>query len=521
MQAENIIRDLRAKNINPIEVLFLNSMEIEVRINKEDFKAACLFMHTKLSSSVMALFAVDKRQVNGNFEIRCVFLAKEIPLWVSIVISVAEGFLSFDSLACDIYSSALFERQIKEMFGIIPEGNPDQRSLVLHEEVCPEGTLPLRKDFTPVQAVSKKEYQFNKVEGDGIFEIPVGPVHAGIIGPGHFHFSVAGEPIVNLELRLGFTHRGVEKLFEGKTLEQGLKLSECVVGDSVIGYSWAFCRAAEAILGVKIASGVFNTRAICLELERIYNHFTAISGIALDVGFSFPAQFISVLKERVLRLNKKLSAHRYLKGVLSLGFARNIFDKEAVAYMLDELKLIKRDIKEAQGILYGSVSFMDRVDETGILRKKTAEDFGVVGLAGRSSGVSLDLRRVFPEGYLQAGFRLVKKDRGDVLSRLIVRLDEIEESLRLIDVFAKQTDVLESPKINFPVQGHALGAVEGARGPVIYWLEVSDGKIERCKIVDPSFQNWQGLSISVLGNIVPDFPVCNKSFDLSYAGNDL
>ncbi|MFA6217804.1 MAG: NADH-quinone oxidoreductase subunit C [Candidatus Omnitrophota bacterium] len=525
MQSDDILRSLSAKGVTPLEVAYPNGIELEIRVERKDFKAACFFMHTQLHSPVMALFAVDCRTATGNFEVRCVFLAKENSRWCSIVIVVPADDPRFDSLAKEIYSAALFEREIKEMFGITPDGNPDVRSLCLHEEVWPQGVFPLRKDFTqaPASALAPCEYRFTRVEGEGVFEVPVGPVHAGIIGPGHFRFSVAGEPIINLELRLGFTHRGVEKLFEGKTLQEGLKLSECIAGDSVISHSWAFCRAVETIMGVTIEPDAFRVRAISLEMERIYNHLTGIAGIALDVGFSFPAQFAQLLKERMMLLNKELCGHRYLKGILVVGGGEDVFEQNRLKYMLEQLSYIKRDMQELRAMLYGSVSFMDRVDETGILRKKTVQDFGVIGLAARASGIALDLRRQFPEGYTAAGFRLIKQEKGDVLSRLNVRIDEIDESLRLIECFAKNITKAHNSKNSFRdiVQGHALGAVEGSRGPAIYWVKVIEGKIDRCKIVDASFHNWQGLSIAVLGNIVPDFPVCNKSFDLSYAGNDL
>jgi len=527
MGTDDIPAGLQEKGITPSEVARPSADELEIRVERKDFRQACLYMYTRLRSPVMALFALDERAATGNFEVRCVFLAREISRWCTIVILVPGEDPVFDSLAKEMYSASFFEREIQEMFGIIPQGNPDARSLCLHEEVWPRGSFPLRKDFVrSPDAPAPAGYTFNRVEGEGVFEVPVGPVHAGIIGPGHFRFSVAGEPIINLELRLGFTHRGVEKLFEGRDIREGLELSERVAGDSVIAHSWAFCRAVETCLGISIDQDAFGVRAISLELERIYNHLTGIAGIALDVGFSFPSQYAQLLKEKILRLNKELCGHRYLKGVLAVGGVKTIFERGILDAMMERLAEVMRDMGELRAMLYGSVSFMDRVDETGILRKKTAHDYGVVGLAARASGISFDLRRQFPEGYAAAGFHPVKQEKGDVLSRLRVRLDEIGESARLIGYFAKNMVHAQSPASGAPGRlcaagSHALGAVEGARGPVMYWVKIQDNRIRRCKIVDASFLNWQGLTLAVLGNIVPDFPVCNKSFDLSYAGNDL
>ena len=502
-----------------------NDEEVRIYVEPQDFKAACLFLHKKLRSGVMAFFGTDRRKAKDCFELFCVFLGSEYKKWFSVSVNVPPDEPRFNSIAKDIYSANLFEREMLEMFGILPEGNPDMRSLHLHDEVWPKEAYPLRKDFVMQSSVKTKRepYKFQRIEGDGIFEVPVGPVHAGIIGPGHFRFSVAGEPIVNLEIRLGFTHRGVEKIFENKTPSESVNLSECISGDSAFGHSWAFCRAVEKMADAKIPGAAFYTRAICLELERMYNHLNDIGGMALDVGFSFPAQFASVLKERILRVNECLSGSRYLKGVNSIGGVKKSFTEKDLRFMLDQLSFIMKDTFELKKILYGSVSFMDRVDDTGVLRRKTAEDLGVVGLAGRASGIGLDLRKVFSGGYAEAGFNMMKEERGDCLARLKVRMDEVIEAHRLIKYFTDKI-IKSDSSISVPVSirdGIALGAIEGWRGPILYWIKIDNGVIERCKIVDASFHNWQGLSFAVLGNIIPDFPLCNKSFDLSYAGNDL
>jgi Ni,Fe-hydrogenase III large subunit len=326
-----------------------------------------------------------------------------------------------------------------------------------------------------------------------------------------------------LEIRLGFTHRGVEKLFEGKKYSDAVRLAECVSGDSVFAHSLAFTRAAEKISGVPVPAQAGYLRAIFLELERMYNHTNDIGGIAVDVGFSFPAAYASLMKETILRLNEKLTGNRYLKNVNVEGGGSADISEAGKEMLLDSVKEIRGDFADLVKILYGSVSFMDRVDTTGILKKKTAEDLGVVGLAARASGIARDLRKDFPGVYKEAGFKIAVQEAGDVLSRLKVRIFEFEESCRLIEFFAGK--LIEGEKMNAGAElkaGSALGYAEGWRGPVLYWLKTdSTGLIERCKIVDPSFHNWQGLSYAVLGNIIPDFPLCNKSFDLSYSGNDL
>jgi Ni,Fe-hydrogenase III large subunit/Ni,Fe-hydrogenase III component G len=497
--------------------------EIVIDVKPEEFKTACLRFHKTLRSPVMMFFAADDRAKEGVFTLRAVFLDREASCWNIVRLKVPALNPSFPSIAKDIYSANLFEREIKELYGLEPAGNPDRRRLRLHEEVWPEGFYPLRKDFDAAKVAGDKgRYVFNKVEGEGIFEVPVGPVHAGIIGPGHFHFSAAGEPIIDLDIRLGFTHRGAEKLFERKTPGEMLKLAECVAGDSAFAHSLAFCRAVEKIGGVRVPERALWLRAIFIELERLANHVAGIGGIALDVGFSAPAAYASLIKEAVHQLNDRLTGSRFLKGVNTIGGVAKDIDRQQAAYLTAALNSVPQDFNELKEMLLSSVSFMDRVETTGLLRKKTAEDLGVIGLVGRASGVSLDLRKN-SQPYAAAGFKMATRQEGDVLARLNVRLDEFEESLRLIKTFLDKLPAGELVASTAgKKEGDGLGCAEGWRGPVLYWLSLdSFGLVRRCKIVDPSFHNWPGLAYAAQNNIIPDFPVCNKSFDLSYAGNDL
>ncbi len=499
--------------------------EVICDVPLRDWAKACLAIHQESGSPVMAYFAQDERKLNGAFTLVCLFLSVAHKLWVVMRSSVPENEKSFPTLSRDIISASLFEREIEEGFGLMPLNSPDHRRLHLHEEVWPEGSYPMLKDWSPQlgHIPHYSTYEFAHIEGEGIFEVPVGPVHAGIIGPGHFKFSVAGEPIINLEARLGFTHKGVEKLLEGKDLASAIRIVECVSGDSSFAYGWAFCKAAEKILGIHPAENVVMERILLLELERIYNHVNDVGGIALDVGFSFPSAFAALMKERILALNAKLTGSRYLKKVTAPGGAL-ISIAGNLADMDKEMSAFLKDLNELESILSASASFIDRVESTGILRKKTASDLGVLGLSARASGVALDMREVFPE-MEELKFQPAVESSGDVLSRLRMRLREMKESMRIIgELTGKIRDNsgnVES-KIVAVSAGHAIGCVEAWRGPILIWLSLGDdGHIERCKIVDSSFRNWAGITYAVLGEIIPDFPVCNKSFDLSYSGNDL
>jgi len=525
MDGTDIISGIKKKlpNFDAISVSQNYPDEVRIKVNPKAFKDICLVLHEILPSPVMMLFALDERRKLSKFVINCVFANVKKSQWVIVNMDIPQENPCFDSLAKSIHSATLFEREIWEMFGIEPKGNPDLRRLNLHNEVWPQGNYPLRKDFSKIFGQALGEYKFGKVEGEGVFEVPVGPVHAGIIGPGHFRFSVAGEPIINLETRLGFTHRGVEKLFEGKSYSEAIKLSERVSGDSSFAHSLAFTQALEKIFSVPVPAKAAILRAIFLELERMYNHANDIGGIAADVGFSFPAAYASIIKEAILQLNENLTGSRYLKNINTMGGVLAEIDEVKKRALVESLKKIKYDFNELIKILNSSVSFMDRVDTTGVLRRKTAEDLGVVGLAGRASGIPTDLRKYFPGAYKEVNFKMAMQESGDVLARLKVRISEFKESCRLIEEFTRKLTGNENVNAHQELrQGSALGYIEGWRGPVLYWIQTDiAGLIERCKIVDPSFHNWQGLSYAVLGNIIPDFPLCNKSFDLSYSGNDL
>jgi len=517
-----LLRD--REGVSPVSFRLNAGDEAHLEVRPGDFRKACLFAHNVSGAPVSTLFAEDQRAERRRFFIRCVFCLRQERLWLVISAGLDPETPEYDSLANDIFSAALFEREADEMFGLKRRGAFDDRPLRLHPEVWPEGFHPLRKDFRHPgpRGQAGRDYAFRRVEGEGVFEVPVGPVHAGIIGPGHFRFSAAGEPVLNLEIRLGFTHRGAEKLFEGRTAAEALAFSELVDGEAAFAHSLAFSDAVEKICGVKTPEEHLLARGILLELERMYNHAGDLGGLATDVGFGFPAACAAALKEDLLALNGKLAGSRYLKGFNRLGGTCGL-----TVPMLDEIEAALasalKDFSGIMNILYGSASFMDRVEETGVLPQKTAAELGVSGPAARASGIAWDMREFSPL-YRRAGFRPARQAQGDVLARLRVRAAEFEESARLARGFstALRTAPRSGPVSVEPVEGCALGCAESWRGPVLCWVRLGrDGRVERCKVTDPSFLGWEGLAQAVPGNIIPDFPLCNKSFNLSYPGNDL
>ncbi len=397
MEDNGLITLLRDKyELIPLSVDVPRPDEVYLASSRAKFGSFCMALHRELGSPVMAMFA---REIGSGFRIYCAFLGRKYKTWFFVTLDVGREEPYFDSIAKEIYSANLFEREMKETFGIEPKGNPDSRRLRLHDEVWPRGYYPLRKDFeAPKEKGTLSEYEFVKVEGEGIFEVPVGPVHAGIIGPGHFRFSVAGEPIINLEIRLGFSHRGVEKILEGKSPLDVVKVSECVAGDSSVAHAIAFCSAIEKISNAEVPLKALLTRAVLLELERMYSHANDIGGIALDVGFSQAAALASIIKENIHQLNDKLTGHRFLRGAIIPGGVSKDISGDGKT-ILNALLSVTRDFQDLKSTLISSVSFLDRVDTTGFLLKKTAVDFGVLGVIGRASGVDTDLRRDMPSVY--------------------------------------------------------------------------------------------------------------------------
>ncbi|HOU37120.1 MAG TPA: NADH-quinone oxidoreductase subunit C, partial [Candidatus Omnitrophota bacterium] len=348
MDFREMLAQLKQKhNISALSVEEPYQDETYVWVDNRDFRAAAVFVHKQLRAPLSMMFCQDRRAAGGGFSVLCAFLCASLKKWLFVCASISEQDPRFDSLSSVVYSACLFEREIREMFGIEPCGYSDARRLRLHEESWPAGFFPLRKDFRPPAAAAAQgtQYGFTRVEGEGVFEVPVGPVHAGVIGPGHFRFSSAGEPVINLEIRLGFTHRGAEKLFEGRHRD-AVNLAECVAGDSAVGHALAFCNAMEKIYKTIVPLRAVYIRAICLELERMYNHAGDIGGIAVDVGFTFPSAFCALIKEKIQALNRDLFGHRFLKGVLCCGGVAKDLDDERIRLLKSSLKDIGRDFAE-------------------------------------------------------------------------------------------------------------------------------------------------------------------------------
>ena len=413
------------------------------------------------------------------------------------------------------------------MFGLIPVGHPDMRRLVRHEH-WPKGSHPLKKDFRwdTVLERGQGQYAFRQIEGEGVFEVPVGPIHAGIIEPGHFRFSVAGEPIMQLEVHHFWKHRGIEKLFERENLTDAVPLAERVSGDTTVGHSLAYCQAVETLLRIDVPRRARYLRSLFLELERLHNHLGDVGAICNDTAYALAHAHSSRLKERLMQLNDRLAGSRFLRGTIAIGGVTSDVLAIQRSEIIDVLDQLEKDFSELESIIFANASLTDRLETTGVLTERTAWDHGVVGVVGRASGIDQDVRRDRPfAAYDELPLKVVLYRYGDVRARLRVRMDEIHESIRLIREIRHR--IPQGPLIatsdHMPQPGEwALSAVEGWRGEILYFVMAGEnGRIHRCKVRDPSFMNWPAIQWAVVGNIIPDFPLINKSFNLSYAGNDL
>ena len=427
------------------------------------------------------------------------------------------------SLAGVSFPAGRFEREMRDLYGIVPRDHPLPRRLVRHHH-WPRGWYPMRDDAGPAPEFGDPEgpYPFVQVEGPGVYEIPVGPVHAGLIEPGHFRFSVVGESILKLKARLWFVHKGIEKLFEGRLPDDAVPLAERVSGDTTVGHTLAFCLAVEDAAGVEVAPGARRARAILLELERLYNHVTDLGALCNDVGHSvLNAQFGRV-REQLLRLNAQVTGHRLLRGGIRLGGATLRVIPDAGA-----LRAIGADVAELVDLALGHSVVADRFTGTAPLRADAARDLGVLGYVARASGLDADARRDHPFTDLRPALTVPTRDTGDVLARFQIRAREIASSIAIIGDLgygASPGAATYWPPLTPPpsVPASGVGLVEGWRGTIAHRVELAaDGTLTRTKIVDPSFLNWPALPVALSGAIVPDFPLVNKSFNLSYAGNDL
>lgn len=474
--------------------------------------------------------ATDERKESGAFRIYYTFGVPKENFFLVPFLSVREND-TFPSLTPLDHEFSMYEQEIFSFFGLKPEGHPAANRIILHQENYSTDTYPLRKEFAWNTAVVAPEHPaapvFQKYEGEGVYEIPVGPVHAGIIEPGHFRFSVLGEEILRLEPRLGYVHKGTEKLFEQLPLEKKLVLSERISGDSSYHHALAFALAVEKLIGTAVPARAELLRVVYAELERLANHFNDLAFIMLDTGFSFGGSHGSRLRERVMQWNERLTGSRFLRGVVTFGGVTRDIDTDMTKALHDDLELLEKDFMEIIEVTKETDSVLNRLKGTGRLDPQVAKDLGAVGIARRACGDEVDARADYPyAAYDTIQFGVMTERSGDVYARFRVRVREVTQSFRLLNqalaLLVHESGAIVVPMGVLKANQHAVSVVEGWRGDITYFVMTDHmGEITRVKVRDPSFLNWTVFPYVIGQDMVPDFPLINKSFNLSYTGNDL
>jgi Ni,Fe-hydrogenase III large subunit len=412
------------------------------------------------------------------------------------------------------------ERTIRDLFGLEGTGALDTRSWL------DLGFWNVRHPLGKKKPAQKPApYAFLPAEGEGLHQIPVGPVHAGIIEPGHFRFTANGEHVVRLEQRLGYVHKGIESLMAGTTLDDAAKLAGRTSGDSTVAYAFAFAQAAEAALQVKAPPRALYLRALMSEIERLANHFGDIGAICNDASFSLMHAQCGILRERTLRAAEACFGHRLMMDAIVPGGVARDIAADGAAHVQALLTGVRRLFPRLVDLYDNTASLQDRTVTTGIVKPDYVRQFGAGGYVGRASGRGFDARRTPGYApYIDLKFDVPVLTAGDVNARIWIRIREVEQSLALIEQILAR---LPDGKIQAAIKPNGkicegLGLTEAFRGDVLIWLRLNGkGRVERCHLRDASWFQWPLLETAVEGNIVADFPLCNKSFNCSYSGHDL
>lgn len=474
---------------------------------------------------LVAMWGTERHASDGGIAVCAAYAVVEGLVWLELRLDAAAP--GYPDLAGTFPCAARMQRAAADLSGVRADGSRDPRPWLDHGRWNADSP-PLRQQVRsgpPAVGAVPAQYPFVCVEGDGVHEIAVGPVHAGIIEPGHFRFSVVGEKVLRLEERLGYAHKGVERRFTELAPPAAARLAGRVSGDSTVAYAWAYCMALESAWRCEIPGRATWLRALMLERERVANHLGDLGALGNDAGLTFGLAQFSRLREDWLRLSAEVFGHRLMMDAVVAGGVAIDVPRAMRDALRAQCDRIERDVQALQTVYNAHAGLQDRFMEAGKAPPELAARLGLTGLAGRASGQAADLR--CNHGWAPYdGFEVAMATHrgGDVAARVTVRFDETFESLRLIRAICAGLPG-DATRVDLqPPATASLGAgwVEGWRGEVFVALEIGgDGRIVRCHCHDPSWQNWPVLEHAVIGNIVPDFPLINKSFNLSYSGHDL
>ncbi|CCQ93003.1 NADH dehydrogenase subunit E [[Clostridium] ultunense Esp] len=495
--------------------------EVRMEISRERLEKVTRLIKER-GGRLFTMVGNDEREREGHFALYYVYAFDPIHAFVTVKVRIPEEEPTFPSLSSLFPAFNWYEREVKDLFGLRPLGHPDPRPLVLHGD-WPEDLFPLRKDYPKTMEAPRVESRetYMPYGGEDVTEVPVGPIHAGIIEPGHFRFGVVGDTILHLDARLFYTHKGLEKEAEGMPVEQALLLAERACGVCAYSHGLAFAQAVERIAGVEVPPRAKALRAIYQELERLYNHIGEVGNLCAGFGLAVGVSHGARLKELLQQLNERLTGHRYIRGAVSLGGVKEDLGSREIRDLHATLPNVREDFSELAELILGHEVAINRMNGTGVLSPQVAQDLEVVGLTARASGRDLDTRRDLPYGFYEGITVKVPLQRtGDVLARLKQRIEEVEVSFSLIEAILTKLPrgEIRTEIGRLPSYEAGFGWVESPRGETVHWLMTGpENRVERLRIRSATYSNWPAVPFAVKGNIVPDFPLINKSFELCYA----
>ena len=484
------------------------SLDLIPRTTPELFRRACVNA-CRSGSRLAALTCIPPTNRERTQDLLAI-LADDATARIGIARAEILQSRSYQALTAEIPQAQAFERELFELHGIRPEGHPWLKPLRRHEDLENPGSAG---------------HRFFRVEGSGIHEVAVGPVHAGVIEPGHFRFQCQGEKVLNLEIQLGYQHRGAEALLVRSKPSRQLVIAESIAGDTVIGHAMGYCMAMEALSGLEAPVDAEILRAIALELERLSNHVGDLGALCNDIGYLPGASWFGRLRGEFLNLLMQLSGNRFGRSLLTTGGVRFGLSASQRNNFIARLSAAERDLKTVAQLTFESASVSARFEHTGVVSRQTAEELGLVGPAARASGCDRDVRRDHAFGHFRfAHIPVALTEAGDVMARALVRWLETQRSLTFVrEQLQEMQEGSLASNAGAPARSSlAVSLIEGWRGEIVH-VAITDetGKLAAYKIVDPSFHNWFGLAMALRDQQVSDFPLCNKSFNLSYAGHDL
>ena len=502
-----VVRNGRAVSLKEVPALDAQAFRqwIIERVARKRMRIASMFA-SDTGIDGLQMFAVLANDVTGK---------------ISLARTIVEG-NSFESLTNEVPQAHLFEREIAEQFGVVPKGHPWLKPVRFHHSYRAghDAWGRSRADF-----IQPGVADFYRVAGEEVHEVAVGPVHAGVIEPGHFRFQCHGERVFHLEIALGYQHRGIEKALAGGPHLRTIHHMEAAAGDTTVGHGLAYCQAMEALSGTAVSARAHSLRGIALELERLANHTGDLGALAGDVAYLPTASFCGRLRGDFLNMTADICGSRFGRGLVRVGGVGFDLRPEQMEGLQKKLTVALRDVTEAVELLWDTPTVLERFENTGRVSPEDAEAIGLVGPAARACGLARDVRHDYPAGiYRFVHLPVMTAHHGDVNSRAFVRWLEIQQSVQFILHQLKtlpRTTVRNEPKSPAP-DSITVSLVEGWRGEICHVaITEASGRFRRYKITDPSFHNWFGLALALRDGQISDFPLCNKSFNLSYCGHDL